>query len=179
MLNRISACALLSLLLCLPPAAYPADLTLNNTPARVCFSPGGGCTRYIVHEIEAARTEVLVQAFSFTSREIAKALADARKRGLRVEVILDRSNRTERYSSLDFLAHAGIRTYIDDAHEIAHNKVMVIDRLTVITGSFNFTFAAETNNAENLLMIKNAGLARLYADNWTKHRDHSDSYRGR
>jgi len=28
----------------------------------------------------------------------------------------------------DFTAHLGIKTYIDAAHDIAHNKVMIIDR---------------------------------------------------
>jgi phosphatidylserine/phosphatidylglycerophosphate/cardiolipin synthase-like enzyme len=51
---------------------------------------------------------------------------------------------------------------------IAHNKVMVIDSRTVITGSFNFTKAAEESNAENLLVIDDAELAKKYTQNWTE-----------
>lgn len=140
---------------------------------QVYFSPRGGCTEAIVIAIDQAKTEILVQAYSFTSAPIAKALVEAHKRGVRVQIILDRSQRKERYSSADFTAHAGIPTYIDAAHAIAHNKVMVIDNAVVITGSFNFTKAAEQNNAENLISIKSKQLALVYAENWEKHKQHS------
>ena len=78
----------------------------------------------------------------------------AHKRGIKVEVILDRSQRTQKYSSAAFLYNVGIPVKIDAQHAIAHNKVMVIDGETVITGSFNFTKAAEERNAENLLIIR-------------------------
>jgi phosphatidylserine/phosphatidylglycerophosphate/cardiolipin synthase-like enzyme len=145
----------------------------------VYFSPHGGCTEAVVEALDSAKSEVLVQEYSFTSAPIAKALVEAKKRGVNVEVILDRSQRTERYSSADFLAHAGIPTYIDAAHAIAHNKVMVVDRSTVITGSFNFTKAAETRNAENLLVIKSGDLAYEYRQNWDRHLKHSERYWGR
>lgn len=104
------------------------DLTLNNTPVQVCFSPKGGCTETIISRIDKAKSEIFVQAYSFTSAPIAKALLNARKRGVKVEAILDKSQRRERYTSATFLANSGIPTYIDDKHAIAHNKVMVIDK---------------------------------------------------
>ena len=125
----------------------------------VYFSPHGGCTDAIVKELDAAKESVLVQAYSFTSAPIAKALMEAHKRGVKVQVILDKSQWTEKYSSATFFQNAGIPTFIDDKHAIAHNKVMVIDGRTVITGSFNFTKAAEESNAENLLVIQDADLA--------------------
>ena len=100
----------------------------------------------------------MVQAYSFTSAPIAKALVNAFKKGIKVEVILDKSQRGERYTSATFLSNAMIPTYIDSKHAIAHNKIMIIDRETVITGSFNFTKAAEDKNAENLLIIRNKEL---------------------
>ena len=75
--------------------SHATDLTLNNTPAQVCFSPKGGCTEAIVSQIDKAKTEILVQAYSFTSAPIAKALLNAHKRGIKVEVILDKSQRRE------------------------------------------------------------------------------------
>ena len=97
----------------------------------------------MVKELGKAKSTVLVQAYSFTSAPIAKALVDAHKRGVKVEVILDKSQKGEKYTSADFVLHAGIPTKIDAKHAIAHNKIMVIDGETVITGSFNFTKAAE------------------------------------
>ena len=155
------------------------DVTLSNTPAQVYFSPHGGCTDAIVKEISKAKSEILAQAYSFTSKEIAKALVDAHKRGIHTEIILDKSNRSQKYSAADFTHNMGIPTFIDAEHQIAHNKIMVIDKETVITGSFNFTKAAEEKNAENLLILKNRELAKVYIDNWNKHRKHSEEYTGR
>jgi phosphatidylserine/phosphatidylglycerophosphate/cardiolipin synthase-like enzyme len=166
-------------LLVLDFAAYPLEITLNNAPTQVYFSPNGGCTDAIVTEISNAKSEILVQAYSFTSAPIAKALVSAHKRGVKVEAILDKSQRSERYTSASFLANSGIPTFIDDRHAIAHNKIMVIDRETVITGSFNFTKAAEEKNAENLLIIKSKELAGIYIDNWNRHRGHSEPYQAR
>ena len=156
-----------------------ADNTFHNISGEVYFSPDGGCTEAIVNEIRHAKSEIYVQAYSFTSVPIAKALVDAHKRGIKVEVILDKSQKKERYTSATFLANAGIPTYIDSVHAIAHNKIMVIDKEFVITGSFNFTKAAEEKNAENLLILKSKELASQYLMNWTKHKNHSDSYSGR
>ena len=154
-------------------------ITADNVQAQVFFSPRGGCTEAVVSTLSQAKTEILVQAYSFTSAPIAKALVDAHKRGVHVQIILDRSQRKERYSSADFTAHAGIPTYIDAAHAIAHNKVMIIDKSTVISGSFNFTKAAEEKNAENLLVLRSKELARGYIENWERHKEHSEIYRGR
>jgi len=159
--------------------SHAANITLNNTPAQIYFSPKGGCTEAIVNEISHAKSEIYVQAYSFTSVSIAKALVDAHKRGIKVEAILDKSQKKERYTSATFLANSGIPTYIDSKHAIAHNKIMVIDKETVITGSFNFTKAAEEKNAENLLILKNKEMANQYLMNWSKHKNHSDSYSGR
>lgn len=170
---------LLLLLLVLPITVSAKDLTLNNAPTQVYFSPEGGCTEAIVDALDKAKAEILVQAYSFTSRPIAKALVDAHKRGVHVEIILDKMNRSKKYSAGDFTAHAGITTYIDSQHTIAHNKVMIIDREVVITGSFNFTKAAENNNAENLIIIQSKELAKIYIDNWYEHQRHSTTYEGR
>jgi phosphatidylserine/phosphatidylglycerophosphate/cardiolipin synthase-like enzyme len=156
--------------------AFPTDLLLTDTPAQVYFSPRSGCTAAIIRELEAAKSEVLVQAYSFTSTPIAQALLSARDRGVKVEAILDKSQRREKQTAAAFLAAAGVPLYIDYNHAIAHNKIIVIDRATVITGSFNFTKAAEERNAENILILKSPQLSRIYFENWLSHREHSEEY---
>ncbi|MBA4390650.1 MAG: phospholipase D family protein [Syntrophus sp. (in: bacteria)] len=154
-----------------------AELTLDNTPAKVCFSPDGGCTKNIVKEIEMATREVLVQAYSFTSAPIRNALIGAQRRGVSIEVLLDKvQQKDQKFKAASAFSKGRIAVYIDDKHSSAHNKVIIIDRETVITGSFNFTFAAENKNAENILIIKSQRLAGLYADNWLSHRQHSQKY---
>ena len=152
-------------------------LSLQPDPqATVCFTPGGDCTDVIVNEIGRAKQWIKVQAYSFTSAPIAKALLDASKRGVTVEAILDKSQRSERYTSATFLVNSGIPTYIDAKHAIAHNKIILIDGKEVITGSFNFTKAAQEKNAENLLVLHDPGLISSYLKNWQLHREHSEEY---
>ena len=153
--------------------------TAGAADIQVYFSPRGGCTEAIVENLGRAKSTVLVQAYSFTSAPIAKALVDAKKRGVNVQVILDKSQRTERYSSADFVAHAGIPTFIDARHSIAHNKIIIIDGRTVLTGSFNFSKAAEESNAENLLVIQDAAIAAKYSANWKSHLQHAEAYAGK
>lgn len=166
---------LIVLLLTLLPVhgfSMPATGTVE-----VFFSPNGGATEAIVSEIGKARQEVLVQAYSFTSKPIAKALLDAHRRGVKVVAVLDKSQRTERYTGATFLANAGIPVYIDAQHAIAHNKIIIIDKATLITGGFNFTKAAEEKNAENLLVLKgNPQLVERYLKNFDEHKGHSEPY---
>jgi len=156
-----------------------ATTKVSGSDVELYFSPNGGCTEAVVRTLGAARQTVLVQAYSFTSAPIAQAVVDAYRRGVKVQVILDKSNETEKYSAADFLAHGGVPVLIDDKHEIAHNKIMIIDGETVITGSFNFTKAAEEHNAENLLVIHNRELAAKYEKNYQEHLAHSVKYERR
>jgi phosphatidylserine/phosphatidylglycerophosphate/cardiolipin synthase-like enzyme len=104
-----------------PTPASPAPSSTQPSTAcgtTVCFTPGGNCADLIVYAIAGAKTSILVQAYSFSSAPIAKALLEAHRRGVRVQVILDKSQRTEKYSSADFLANQGVRTTLDTAHAI-------------------------------------------------------------
>jgi len=164
--------ATLILLALLP--ANAADLVLHDAQVQVFFSPHGGCTEAVVSTIAGARKTVLVQAYSFTSAPIAGALVAAHTRGVDVRIILDKSQEKDRRSDLAMVSAAGIPVWIDTVRGIAHSKVMVIDGGTVITGSFNFTAAAEKSNAENLLVIHDPGLAALYIANWQDRLTHSE-----
>jgi phosphatidylserine/phosphatidylglycerophosphate/cardiolipin synthase-like enzyme len=145
--------------------------------ARVYFSPAtsetDSPTLAVIREIDGAAKWVHVQAYSFTSAPILSALKRAHERGVEVFVLLDKSNATAKYSGAKYVINAGIPTGIDDKHAISHNKIMVIDGETVLTGSFNFTQAGEKSNAENLLVLKDAALALRYESNWQTHAAHS------
>ena len=152
--------------------AYHAWFTPPSVEAH--FSPKGGCTDAIVREIRCARHEILVLAYSFTSKPIAQALVDAKLRGIHVDIVLDHSNEHELYTDMHFFLEQGLTPLIDPHHAIAHNKVMVIDNRTLLTGSFNFTQHAENENAENLLVIKgHPELVRTYKSNFQTHRSHA------
>jgi phosphatidylserine/phosphatidylglycerophosphate/cardiolipin synthase-like enzyme len=143
----------------------------NTCPTiQVCFTPGQNCTAEITDVIDAAKQSIFVQAYSFTSAPIATHLVAAKKRGVKVNVILDKSQKTQRYSAFRFLVNQHIPCWIDYKPAIAHNKIMIIDEKEVITGSFNFTQAAQNRNAENLLIIYDKTLATIYLKNWNRRR---------
>ena len=168
--------------------AFLALLLVASVPAaagepvwHVCFTPGQDCTGVVDREIGQARQSILVQAYSFTSRPILSALRAARARGVDVEVIVDkvaarRSAKGSRYNAATYLVNAGIPVWVDAQVAIAHNKVMVIDDSVLITGSFNFTAAAQNHNAENLLVLDDSALAAQYRTNWERRRAASTQY---
>ncbi len=145
-----------------PPTLVPATGTIE-----VAFSPNNGVTTTVVKALSEAQKTILVSAYSFTSKDIAEALLTAKKRGVEVNIILDKSQVSQKYSSSTFFSNQGFSLRIDIKHAIYHDKVMIIDGKMVITGSFNFTKAAETKNAENLLVLRdNPELAKLYTEDW-------------
>lgn len=138
-----------------------------NTQYDVCFTPYQNCSKRIVQLINKAKISIYLQAYSFTSRSIAHALVYAHKRGVKVLAILDKSNfLCQQFSFGSYLTRHGIPVWNDNRLRIAHNKVMIFDKSIVETGSFNFTKAAQFNNAENVLIIHNKKLARMYLNNW-------------
>jgi len=178
---------LLSLALLFTTSAHAFEQTQNirshavavSGTVQVLFTPDDDAAGQIVQAIEHAQQQVLVQTFSFTSREIAQALISAKLRGVDVRVVTDAEQirRMER-SKVPTVAAGGVPVFVDNLHDSAHNKVMVIDagsaNPVVITGSFNFTHAAQFKNAENLLIFRgNRELTATYLENWLRHREHS------
>ncbi len=174
---------------CLPPLAFIACTALalsgcdegkagvSAGRVEVFFSPHGGCQDAIVREIKAARKTIRVQAYTFTNAKIAEALLDAKKRGINVEVILDHSEATASYTIATLFHNMGVPLLIDDKHPIAHNKIIIVDGVTIITGSYNFTKAAETENAENLVILRGfPEIVKEYETNYLAHRQHSVPY---
>ena len=120
-----------------------------------------------------------MRAYGLTPRPIAEALVGAKTRGVPVTIVLDRSNETSNDSAADYLVTHGIQPRIDSSVTIAHNKVMIIDQSTVLTGSFNFTDSAQKRNAENVLIITgDKTLAAQYRRNFEQRLTASRQYLG-
>ena len=156
----------------IPPSQESTQLPLSPSGSitegdvSVCFTPNKRCQSLIIGEISQAKQSIFVQAYSFTDEEIAGALAAAAARGVMVKVILDRSNRKDERSAKNILQDQKIPFRFDAPNGIAHNKIMIIDAAKVISGSYNFSAAAYKRNTENLLVIRNAPLAKDYIQNW-------------
>jgi phosphatidylserine/phosphatidylglycerophosphate/cardiolipin synthase-like enzyme len=168
---------LLAALFLMVSSPVKAETVKSISSADVFFSPRGGCIEAIIKEIDNAGSGIIVHSHSFPAYEIAKALADAQKRGVKVVVLVDRSQKKEKDTTAFVLEKAGILVYIDSDHVVANNNVMIIDGDVVITGSFNFTKEAEEKNAENMLIIRSSKVAALYLKNFDRHMAHSMIFR--
>lgn len=162
--------------------AVPEPIGAAGT-VQVAFTPWDDAEGLVVAVIGEARRQILVQAFSFTSRRIAAALVAARKRGVEVLVTADRDQtRSGEASRIPDLVKAGIPVFLETRYAAAHNKVMVIDGESrdpiVVTGSYNWSGGAQRRNAENVLVLRrNRELARAYVENWQRHRADAQPYR--
>ena len=160
-------CLLLSsiLLTATLPALAASDLQVGFSPA-----VGGPSALDVVTEgIGSAHQQILVAAYSFTSKPIAAALVAAKQRGVDVEVVADEKANDGKYSAVTFLANQGVPVRLNGRYAIMHNKFMVIDGQAVETGSFNYTQAAAEHNAENALLLRNVpDLAQAYAQDFQK-----------
>ena len=155
---------------------------ISAIQTRVYFTPWDDAEGAIMRAIRTAKVQVLVQAYAFTSGPIAGELIGAKKRGIDVRVTADQEQ-TERIttSRVADLARAGIPVWIETRYQAAHNKTMVIDAggpaPVVITGSYNWTVAAQRRNAENVLILSGAAdLAQAYKANWERHRADARPY---
>lgn len=158
---------LLLFLLCL--TAWPKLDAEADTHFEVAFSPNGESLQLILRGIAAAEREILVAGYSFTSKPIAKALLAAHKRGVVVRVVVDAKSNTGRYTAASFLANYEVPVRRNGNYAVMHHKFMVIDGEHVQTGSFNYSAAAVSRNAENVLMLWNMPeLAGIYTREWQR-----------
>jgi phosphatidylserine/phosphatidylglycerophosphate/cardiolipin synthase-like enzyme len=146
---------------------------------QACFSPQGKCSTHIVREIGRAKRELLVAVYAFTSDDLAGALVQAKKRGLVVQVIIDREFDSRNDNSKGKFLEAQkipVRRLSgskppNSAREVGlmHQKFAVLDRRIVFTGSYNWTQSADSFNDENLLLFRDAGpLAEEYRRNFVR-----------
>jgi phosphatidylserine/phosphatidylglycerophosphate/cardiolipin synthase-like enzyme len=165
---RAAQAAAAILLLVLSGAPAGADMVVQT-----CFSPQGKCAGHILREIEQAKKELLIAVYAFTSDELAGALAQAKTRGLIVQVVLDREfDASTEKSKGKFLESkkiavrrvSGLKTNTSEKNwGLMHQKFAIIDGKNVLTGSYNWTHSAESFNDENLLLFRDAGpLAKEY-----------------
>lgn len=140
------------------------------------FSPNGGCMALLTGLLAKAKRTVRVMAYMVTAPDMAQALLAAHQRGVDVQVIHDETGALVNGSKVGVLIDGGIPVYGDSAHRINHNKVIIIDSKIVVTGSFNFSTSAEKRNAENLIVIRDVAVSKIYTDDWTGHLTHSTRY---
>jgi phosphatidylserine/phosphatidylglycerophosphate/cardiolipin synthase-like enzyme len=140
-------------------SAYTETPPAPVTPSvEVGFSPGGTAVKLVLEVINEAKSSILVACYSFTNRDIAEALERAAHRGVKVRIVADEGAAKDKYSQVPIVKAAGIPVHIATRYAIMHNKFLVIDGVTVETGSFNYTAAAVKSNAENAIVLQKWGI---------------------
>lgn len=141
-----------------------------TTTIDVYFSPRGGAEAAIVSEVQKAECSLYVMAYGFANDDIIDALVEANASGKRLFLVLDRTNKNS--PKLQKIRKSGGEIKIDARHRIMHDKVIIIDGKTVITGSYNFSKNAELYNSENLLIIRSPELVEKYERHfWERFRE--------
>lgn len=156
MRKRIPLIVLLVVLVSLPLIAADVDVffSLDDDPEAV-----------IINAISQAKESIDIAMYYFTDREIAQAVLAAHKRGVKIRIYLDKSQVKGKYSKSRYLLKKGIKDIrISSNNYIMHNKFAIIDDKIVITGSYNWTASASERNDENLLIIHDEDIAKIYTD---------------
>ena len=134
--------------------------TLAKT--EVYFSLSDNPQKEIIKNINQAQASINIAMYIFTDREIAIPLVKARERGVKVRLYLDQDQVDYQYSQSRFLVQRGIKTRISFNNYIMHNKFAIIDNRLLLTGSYNWTFSANNRNDENLMVIDDPEIIKIF-----------------
>ena len=134
--------------------------TLAKT--EVYFSLSDNPQKAIIRNINQAEASINIAMYVFTDKEITAFLIDAQNKGIKVRVYLDKSQIESSYSVSRFLVQKGIKVRISTNNYIMHHKFAIIDNCLLLTGSYNWTFSANKRNDENLLIIDNPEIIKIF-----------------
>lgn len=127
-----------------------------------CFSPAGSCSGVIIRWITRANSSIHILIYSFTLDPVRDALIQAKNRGVEVKIVMERSNANSSGAEYQNLKNAGIDVRLDTNSGDMHDKIAIIDSHILITGSYNYSQAANTRNNENLVVIDSQAWAEAY-----------------
>ncbi len=159
--------------------AAPSLAMAGSPSIEVGFSPEGSARSLVLKTINQAHSRIRMISYSFTAPDIMQALANAKKRGVDVRIVVDeRGNRNKSsLAAMNFIVNQGIPLRTDRHYPIQHDKTIIVDDQTVETGSFNFTASAERRNSENVLVVHNVpDLARSYTEHWQDRWEKGEDY---
>lgn len=148
---------------------FPLLPNININDVEVGFSHGRTANKIVMTAIEEAKISIDIAAYTFTSKPIALALVNAQNRGVYIRVVADKKSNTGKYTAVTYLVSHHIPVRLNDKYAIMHNKFMIIDSHSIETGSFNYTKNAASNNAENVIYLRNQpDIAKKYTKEFNK-----------
>jgi len=126
------------------------------------FSPSNDCLNAIIEEIQKAKKTIDICVFTISDNRISKEIINAKKRKVEVRIITDNDKKLDRGSDIDFLQKNGIKIKFDSTEAHMHHKFALIDKKTLINGSYNWTVSAADYNYENIIVTNNCKARRLF-----------------
>jgi phosphatidylserine/phosphatidylglycerophosphate/cardiolipin synthase-like enzyme len=141
-------------------------MMIGDTPVENYFSPSDQVMDRLIEQVHAARKSVHYLIYTFTDEDLVSAMIAQAKTGVDVQGVIE--GRCTSPGALASLSTARLPVKIDGNPYTMHHKVIIIDRETVITGSFNFTRSADTINDENILVVHNSSIAAQYEQEYQK-----------
>jgi len=147
------------------PKVKMGDIEIYNY-----FAPEDDVPSKIIRSLRGARKSIHFMAFSFTDQSIGNTLIEMRGKGVQVEGVVERRGSDGKNGQLAPLENAGITVLKDGNNYVMHHKVIVIDSLWTITGSYNFTASGAKSNDENLLIIKSRWVAKKFEEEYGRVR---------
>ena len=141
------------------------NTVVNGSAIQVIFtSEDKAIEEAIIPLINSAQKSIRFLAFSFTDYPMAKAMIDRAAVGVDVAGVFEKVGSSTDSAELRTLYCAGVPARRDENGGFMHNKVVIVDERYVVTGSLNYSTNAETSNDENVLIIDNRDIARLYME---------------
>lgn len=140
----------------------------DGTTIENYFSNHDSVDEHVVMAIRQARKSIKFMAFSFTHQRIAEAMIERARQGVKVAGVFE-TRQLSQYSMYEMMNHEPEVSVVLDGNKYnMHHKVIIIDDATVITGSYNFSASATKGNDENLVIIRNAEVARSYNEEFNR-----------
>jgi phosphatidylserine/phosphatidylglycerophosphate/cardiolipin synthase-like enzyme len=152
------------------------SVVVNGSPIQVVFtSEDPAIADSIIPVVNSATKSIRFLAFSYTDFPLAEAMVKRAQAGVNVAGVFEKVGSDTDAAELKSLHCAQIPVRQDGNGSFMHNKVIVVDERFVITGSLNFSTNAEESNDENVIIIDNPDIAKLYMQDfervWSLARD--------
>ena len=146
--------------------AQTPQMTIDGIQVENYFSPPDKVMDKIIAYVNAAQKSIRFIAFTYTDKDLAAAMVSRFNAGVDVAGVIE--NRGASQGALVPLVCGKVPAKVDGNPYTMHHKVIVIDGSIVITGSFNFTLSADNENDDNIIVIHDPVVAKLYLDEFDR-----------
>lgn len=149
---------------------------MEENSAVAYFSPGDSCKSAIITQLRAAISSVKICVFTISENDISDEILSAHKRGIGVKILTDNDKSLDRGSDIEMLHNNNVSVRMDRTEYHMHHKFCIVDKKTLITGSYNWTRSASERNQENIIVTQNPLLVKSFLSEFDKLSDQLMDY---